>query len=221
MGAIVVLGLVALVAAVYFAVVLILGRTPTGGEGRVLVWAMLATAVAVTLAFPLRSWLTRLAKRMIYREQVSSEAALRSFGSHASRSIPLDELLLQAAESLRAIQTYADAVICFENDRMGEVVLPTAGVHDAFGRTDQVLGQCVRSVIDLVQRRGLIRLGFDDLLTALRNHDSRCLFGYGEAAGHDRAALALALLQIGDRYAMDGAQLVGAVLAGVEHELAG
>ncbi len=97
----------------------------------------------------------------------------------------------QAAESLRAIQTYADAVICFENDRMGEVVLPTAGVHDAFGRTDQVLGQCVRSVIDLVQRRGLIRLGFDDLLTALRNHDSRCLFGYGEAAGHDRAALAV------------------------------
>ncbi len=97
----------------------------------------------------------------------------------------------QAAESLRAIQTYADAVICFENDRMGEVVLPTAGVHDAFGRTDQVLGQCVRSVIDLVQRRGLIRLGFDDLLTALRNHDSRCLFGYGEAEGHDRAALAV------------------------------
>jgi cell division protein FtsZ len=97
----------------------------------------------------------------------------------------------QAAESLRAIQTYADAVICFENDRMGEIVLPTAGVHDAFGRTDQVLGQCVRSVIDLVQRRGLIRLGFDDLLTALRNHDSRCLFGYGEAAGQDRAALAV------------------------------
>ena len=96
----------------------------------------------------------------------------------------------QARESLRALQTYADAVICFENDRMGEIVLPTAGVHDAFGRTDQVLGQCVRSVIDLVQRRGLIRLGFDDLLTALRNHDSRCLFGYAEASGHDRAALA-------------------------------
>ncbi|OAI42007.1 hypothetical protein AYO41_04910, partial [Verrucomicrobia bacterium SCGC AG-212-E04] len=96
----------------------------------------------------------------------------------------------QAAESLRAIQTYADAVICFENDRMGEIVLPTAGVHDAFGRTDQVIGQCVRSVIDLVQRRGLIRLGFDDLLSALRNHDSRCLFGYAEASGHDRATLA-------------------------------
>ncbi len=96
----------------------------------------------------------------------------------------------QAAESLRAIQTYADAVICFENDRMGEIVLPTAGVHDAFGRTDQIIGQCVRSVIDLVQRRGLIRLGFDDLLSALRNHDSRCLFGYAEASGHDRASLA-------------------------------
>lgn len=97
----------------------------------------------------------------------------------------------QALESLDAIRHFADAVICFENDRMSDVALPSSGVHEAFAKADQLMGQCIRSVIDLVQCRGLIRLGFDDLLTALRAHDSRCLFGHGEAEGHDRGAAAL------------------------------
>ena len=89
----------------------------------------------------------------------------------------------QAQEALRAIQQYADAVMCFENDRMGELILPEAGIHEAFAGADQIIGQSVRAVVDLVNRRGLIHLGFDDLLSALRSHDSRCLFGYGEAGG--------------------------------------
>ncbi len=97
----------------------------------------------------------------------------------------------QAQEALKAIQQYADAVMCFENDRMGELILPEAGIHEAFAGADQIVSQSVRSVVDLVNRRGLIHLGFDDLLSALRSHDSRCLFGYGEASGHDRGRQAL------------------------------
>ena len=89
----------------------------------------------------------------------------------------------QAQEALRAIQEYADAVMCFENDRMGELILPEAGIHEAFAGADHIISQSVRAIIDLVNRHGLIHLGFDDLLSALRSHDSRCLFGYGEAAG--------------------------------------
>ena len=98
----------------------------------------------------------------------------------------------QAQEALRAIQQYADAVMCFENDRMGELILPEAGIHEAFAGADQIIGQSVRAVVDLVNRRGLIHLGFDDLLSALRSHDSRCLFGYGEATGPTRGRDALA-----------------------------
>ena len=97
----------------------------------------------------------------------------------------------QAQEALRAIQQYADAVMCFENDRMGELILPEAGIHEAFSGADHIISQSVRAIIDLVNRRGLIHLGFDDLLSALRNHDSRCLFGYGEAAGRERGREAL------------------------------
>src|SRR5262249_17012256 len=38
---------------------------------------------------------------------------------------------------------------------------------------------------------GLIRIGFDDLLAALRAHNGRCLFGYGEADSDNRAHDAL------------------------------
>ena len=102
----------------------------------------------------------------------------------------------QAQEALRSIQQYADAVMCFENDRMGELILPEAGIHEAFAGADQIIGQSVRAIIDLINRRGLIHLGFDDLLSALRSHDSRCLFGYGEAVGgrgRGREALTQAL----------------------------
>ena len=97
----------------------------------------------------------------------------------------------QAQEALKAIQQYADAVMCFENDRMGELILPEAGIHEAFAGADQIISQSVRAIIDLINRRGLIHLGFDDLLSALRNHDSRCLFGYGEAGGKQRGRDAL------------------------------
>ena len=97
----------------------------------------------------------------------------------------------QAQEALKAIQQYADAVMCFENDRMGELILPEAGIHEAFAGADQIISQSVRAIIDLIKRRGLIHLGFDDLLSALRNHDSRCLFGYGEAGGKQRGRDAL------------------------------
>ena len=98
---IVVLGLVGLVAAVYAAVVLVLGRAPVEGERGLLVWSMVASGVAVGLAFPVRRRLSAFAQRVVLSNQGAADDTVRNFGSHASRSVPLDELLLQAAESLR------------------------------------------------------------------------------------------------------------------------
>ncbi len=101
----------------------------------------------------------------------------------------------QAEDALAALQEAADVVICFENDRMGEAMSPKAGIHQAFVNADQTISQSVKAVCGLLRRTGLIHLGFDDLATALRNNDARCLFGFGEGDGDNRAhdALALAL----------------------------
>jgi cell division protein FtsZ len=57
---------------------------------------------------------------------------------------------------------------------------------------DITISQSVRSIVNLIQRPGLIRIGFDDLLAALSTRNSRCLFGYGESDSDNRAHDALA-----------------------------
>jgi cell division protein FtsZ len=102
---------------------------------------------------------------------------------------------VQAEEALERLNKNADAVICFENDRMGDMVAPRAGIHQAFAVADNTISQSVRSIVNLIQRPGLIRIGFDDLLAALRTKDGRCLFGFGESESDNRAhdALTMAL----------------------------
>src|SRR5947209_328730 len=97
----------------------------------------------------------------------------------------------QAQEALSRLNAIANAVICFENDRMGDFVAPKAGIHQAFALADITISQSVRSIVNLIQRPGIIRIGFDDLFAALRSPNGRCLFGYGEADSDNRAHDAL------------------------------
>jgi len=97
----------------------------------------------------------------------------------------------QAQDALARLNEVANAVICFENDRMGDMVAPKAGIHQAFGVADMTISQSVRSIVNLIQRPGLIRIGFDDLFTALRSQNGRCLFGFGESDTDNRAHDAL------------------------------
>ena len=93
----------------------------------------------------------------------------------------------QAEEALVSLQEYADVVICFENEKMGDAVAPKAGIHEAFSSADRTVSQSIRAICNLFNRPGLIRIGFDELSTVLRSQSARCLFGYGEADGDNRA----------------------------------
>src|SRR5438876_5008428 len=98
----------------------------------------------------------------------------------------------QARGALGRFNEIANAVICFENDQIGDMVAPKAGIHQAFATADIMISQSVRSIVNLIQRPGLIRIGFDDLLAALRSRNGRCLFGFGESDSANRAHDALA-----------------------------
>lgn len=101
--------------------------------------------------------------------------------------------LKQANEALEAMRREANALITFDNDRMGELIIETDGIQKAFEECDKLIAGSIRGVAALVTRPGLIKIGLDDLLTALRNSDSRCLFGSGRASGENRAKEALRL----------------------------
>lgn len=94
-------GLTALIVVAYLLALAAFGRKPTGSERSLLLLSMLAAAGAALAYQPARAWLTERANRVVYGERVSPDEALRTWGMRLTRAIPLDELLLQLAETLR------------------------------------------------------------------------------------------------------------------------
>ena len=94
-------GLTALIVVAYLIALAAFGRKPTGSERSLLLLSMLAAAGAALAYQPARAWLTERANRLVYGDRVSPDEALRTWGMRLTRAIPLDELLLQLAETLR------------------------------------------------------------------------------------------------------------------------
>ncbi len=99
--------------------------------------------------------------------------------------------LAQAEEALELLQKRADALVLFENNRMGELILPKDGIQKAFNQADQLIAQSLRAISTITITPGIVKLGLDDLTSALANANGRCLFGFGEARGQNRGTEAL------------------------------
>ena len=97
----------------------------------------------------------------------------------------------QAEGALNELSSLANALITFDNTRMGELVLAKQGVHEAFSAADRMISESIRAVTRIVMRPGLVNIGLDDLMAALSSPKSRCLFGSGIAHGENRAQQAL------------------------------
>jgi signal transduction histidine kinase len=93
-------GITALIVAVYLLVLVGYGPSLTPGEHFVLALSVLAAGVTAVLWLPGRQLLMRYADRVAFGERYSPASVLETFGAHSSRAIPMDELLLQVAESL-------------------------------------------------------------------------------------------------------------------------
>ncbi len=98
---------------------------------------------------------------------------------------------IQAEESLNQLAVLTNALVTFDNGRMGELVLPKQGVHEAFSAADRMISDSITAVARLVLRPGLINVGLDELMSALDTTRSRCLFGSGLSRGENRAQAAL------------------------------
>jgi signal transduction histidine kinase len=104
-------GLSGVVAAVYLVVVVGLGRTPSSSERSLLILSMVAAAICALVYAPARDRLVQYANRLVYGEREAPDAVVRTFGSRLSRATPMDELLLQVAESLRKTLSLSSAEV--------------------------------------------------------------------------------------------------------------
>lgn len=95
-------GLTVLVMTCYVVIVIGLGQSPKGTERQVLGLSMASALVAVVLVEPTRTRLLDLAERWSGGTSRPVTTALETFGARMTRAVPMEELLLQLAETLKA-----------------------------------------------------------------------------------------------------------------------
>lgn len=93
-------GLTTVIVAIYVLVIVGYGPTMTASDHLVLSLSVIAAVVAAILCVSARSTLIRYAEHVVYGERQAPSSVLRTFGSRLSRAVPMDELILQVAESL-------------------------------------------------------------------------------------------------------------------------
>jgi signal transduction histidine kinase len=120
-------GLAVFVGAVYLVVVIGLGRAPVASERDLLGLSFVAAAVVAVLALPVRARLLEITARLLRQDGRTPEELVTGFGARMTRAVPMDELLLQLAESLRATLGPAGAEIWVGT---GGTLARTASVPD-------------------------------------------------------------------------------------------
>lgn len=93
----------------------------------------------------------------------------------------------QADAALEEITAISDLVFCFENDYMEDLFRSRTGAQAVFEEANALLSQATASVPLLANSPGIINIGLDELVTALDNNDSRCIYGSGKGFGPKRA----------------------------------
>jgi cell division protein FtsZ len=93
----------------------------------------------------------------------------------------------QAVDGIDRLREQVDTMIVIPNEKLLAVVERRTSILDAFREADNVLGQGVQGITDLITTPGLINLDFADVRTIMEDAGS-ALMGIGEASGENRAA---------------------------------
>lgn len=94
-----------------------------------------------------------------------------------------------AEEGIEYLTDMVDTLIVIPNQRLLEVVDKKMTFIDAFRLADNVLGQGVKGISDLIMVAGMINVDFADVKTIMSDSGT-ALMGIGEASGEDRAVMA-------------------------------
>lgn len=97
---------------------------------------------------------------------------------------------MQAAEEgIASLKDNVDALIVIPNQRLMDVVDKKMTLKEAFRLADNVLGQGVQGISDIITDAGEINVDFKDVEKIMQDSGT-ALMGIGEASGENRAATA-------------------------------
>ena len=122
---------------------------------------------------------------------------------------------VQAEEGIQALRDVLDTLIIIPNDRLLQISDKDVKASEAFITADEILGNGVRGISDLITNPGVINVDFADVRTVLTDAGNAVL-GIGQSSGEQRApnaaqaAISSPLLEAN----MDGAEGVLLTIAG-------
>lgn len=125
---------------------------------------------------------------------------------------------VQAEEGIQQLRDVLDTLIIIPNDRLLQISDKEVKVKDAFMTSDEILGNGVKGISDLITNPGVINVDFADVKTVLTDAGNAVL-GIGQSSGEQRApnaaqaAISSPLLEAN----MDGAEGVLITITGSEN----
>ncbi len=93
----------------------------------------------------------------------------------------------QARAAMADLRLAADAVICLPNQRMAAIYHQNTPVREAFQLTNDLLGQGIRGIWQMLTRPGLVNVDFAYLYSIVRGQNAESAFASAEASGELRA----------------------------------
>ncbi|MDR1607439.1 MAG: cell division FtsZ family protein [Deltaproteobacteria bacterium] len=90
---------------------------------------------------------------------------------------------------IKQLRGFCNSVIIIPNTRLCELY-PDLAFMEAKGKVDDILLRAVSSIVNLIEKDGVINLGFADVAEVMRKKGV-AIMGFGEAVGEKRAQLAL------------------------------
>lgn len=100
----------------------------------------------------------------------------------------------QAEQGIEKLREHVDSLIVIPNDQLRDVIPMDIPLSEVFERVDQVLHNAIQGIAEIVTRRGVINIDFNDLKTIMSN-SGNAMIGVGYATGENKATEA-ALLAI-------------------------
>lgn len=95
----------------------------------------------------------------------------------------------QAMSGIDELEQYVDALLIITNDKLKEIY-GDLRISEAFAMADNVLTIAAKSIAEIITFKGYVNVDFADVNGVMRN-SGVALMGASEAAGEDRAMLAL------------------------------
>ena len=91
--------------------------------------------------------------------------------------------------ALKNLKDKVDSLLVISNDKLLKIIDDKTTVSNAFLICDDILGQAVQGITDLILVPGIINIDFASVLSIMKN-SGHALFGTGKASGENRAVIA-------------------------------